>query len=66
MLTNPFTGKELFTTHEFYMRGHSKEIAEDMWEEEAGKSKKQAWNNLAKIVNERMRSEPSYIKGKLS
>lgn len=66
MLTNPFTGKELFTVHEFHMRGHSKEIAEDMWEEEAGKSKKQAWNNLAKAVNERMKSELSYIKGEQS
>lgn len=66
MLTNPFTGKELFCQFEFFIRGGSKEANEEIWEEEAGKSKKAAWNSLAKIVNERMRSEPSYIKGELS
>lgn len=57
MLKQPFSGKELFAHYEASMKGHSKEAAEELWDEEIGKTKKQAWNNLAKLINNRMQME---------
>lgn len=57
MLKQPFSGKELFTIYEMNMRSVAAEDAEELWEEHTGKTKKQAWNNLAKTINSRMQME---------
>lgn len=65
MLTNPFTGKELFAFYELNMFGTPKEEAEETWEL-VGRNKKRTYNEMAKMINERMRSEPNFIKGEQS
>lgn len=63
VLNQPFSGKELFGMHEFQMgRLHfsgeedREVIITEAWEA-AGKTKKQAWNNMAKEINRRMQGE---------
>jgi hypothetical protein len=65
MLNQPFTGKELFIEYETQMFRFNRssytpeELAQaeqDEWDS-IGKTKKQAWNNMAKIINQRMRGE---------
>jgi hypothetical protein len=66
MLKQPFSGKELFIEYEFQMGRFDKhnfelqteleETSTAFWDTQ-GKTKKQAWNNLAKMINQRMQNE---------
>lgn len=59
MLKQPFSGKELWTEIEVNMGRQIRmnlEAIDEAWEQN-GKQKKQAWNNLAKLINQRMIAE---------
>lgn len=65
MLKQPFSGKELYIQYEIemgrlnlsmYSEEERAPIEQEEWDA-IGKTKKQAWNNLAKLINRRMIEE---------
>jgi uncharacterized protein VirK/YbjX len=62
MLTKPFSGKELFIEYEIQMgrlvrfQDEEETNYDEIWDNN-GKTKKQSWNNLAKLINRRMDEE---------